>query len=178
MPEKDHGSAGLSGVRAEAKEGLREGREQVRSFLNERKSTAADQAHGFADALRETAQVLEEKGDGSPATHYVERAAEAIDSLAERVQHGDVDELLGETRRLAQRSPALFIGGAIVLGVLLGRLLRSSRSHEEVHDYDRGRYRPNGGGGNRDGHRWQGEVSPMAARMSREGDPQASGGVS
>lgn len=152
----------------EIREGLgnvaSEGKGRARSFLDEQKDTAAERAHGFADALRDTARELENRGEASSTAHYAERAAEGIDRLADTLSAKNLDGLLRDTQRFARRSPALFVGGCVVAGVLIGRFLRSSHPSEESGDSSG----PHGAGNGQRGQRdWQ-SGERLAARSDHD----------
>ncbi len=166
MTEQGKGSAGPGGARSESKQavdevraGLQsaasEGKERARSFLDDQKSVAADRAHGFAGALRDTARKLEDRGDDSSVSHYAERAAEGIDRFADTIREKDVSSVMREAERFARSSPGLFVGGAVVAGILLGRFLRSSRPEPDAPSSGYGSYSGQGsssaqhGGGSR-----------------------------
>ena len=183
MTEYSKSGQGASDARSESKqaanevrEGIkdvsRETRDRARSFLDEQKDNAADRVHGFADALRETAREMQNKGgDASSTSRYAERAAEGIDRLADKLENNDVSGVMRDTQRFARRSPALFVGGSVVAGVLLGRFLRSSSDHDH-RDRSRSKSQTSEHGyENEFGNGRRGATSPSGLLASRENDP-------
>jgi hypothetical protein len=70
----------------------------------------------------------------------VERAADQIDSFSRSLREKDVNELLDDAQQLARRQPALFIGGAFVLGLIGARFFKSSaQSNGSAGRYGNGR---------------------------------------
>jgi hypothetical protein len=57
---------------------------------------------------------------------YIERAADRTERLAAYLDQKDVNEIVHDARELARRRPELFVGGLFIVGLALGRFLRSS----------------------------------------------------
>src|SRR5262249_48746129 len=55
-----------------------------------------------------------------------DQAAEQIERFSRYLRETDIDDLLYEAQHIARRQPALFLGGAFVLGVLGARFLKST----------------------------------------------------
>ena len=60
----------------------------------------------------------------------IDRAADQLDRFSTRLRERNVSELLHDAQQLARRQPALFIGGAFVLGLLGARFLKSSSDRQ------------------------------------------------
>jgi hypothetical protein len=58
---------------------------------------------------------------------YLGRAAAQIEGLSRYVQRKSLTDVVGDVEQFARREPALFTSGAFLLGLLGGRLLRSSQ---------------------------------------------------
>lgn len=101
------------------------GRAKAWSFLDEQRVSAADGIHGMADALRKTAHSLD--GEHRTTSRLTRSAADGVESFAEVLREKDPETLLREAEGFARRSPAIFLGGAVTAGFLLGRFLKSSR---------------------------------------------------
>lgn len=121
-------------ARQAAREVAQAGRAQARTYIDEHRFTAADRIHGMAEALRSTARDLEDRDRQS--SRFTQGAAERADRVADLLREHDAESLLCEARAMARRSPALFVGGAVTAGLLLGRFLKSSgeREHDEADD--------------------------------------------
>jgi hypothetical protein len=59
---------------------------------------------------------------------YLGRAASQIEGLSGYLQKKSLTDMVGDVERLARREPVLFTGGALLLGLLGGRFLRSSQA--------------------------------------------------
>lgn len=92
------------------------------SFVADQARHAADQVHELADALRRTAGTLDEQGQPL-VSGYLDGAASGLDRLSSSIGSGDLETLVGRTREFARRQPALFVGGAFAVGLLMSRLL-------------------------------------------------------
>jgi len=100
-------------------------KEQVTSRLSSQKNQAAQSLGGVAHALRLTGQQLREQ-DQAGVTTYIDQVASQVEQFSNYIEQHDVGELVGGVERFARRQPALFLGGAFVLGLLGARFLKSS----------------------------------------------------
>ncbi len=110
--------------------------EKVTERVTERADAQRDRAASglgtVAQAIRQTGDTLgEEAGLPSSVTNFVGRAAEGVERLGEYFDGKDLGEIVSDVERFARREPALFLGGAFVLGLMGARFLKSSarRSH-------------------------------------------------
>ncbi|MBW3574357.1 MAG: hypothetical protein KY450_05740, partial [Actinobacteria bacterium] len=56
---------------------------------------------------------------------YARRAAEAIDSTAQKLRSKNPDELIDDTRNFVRKSPGVALAGAAIVGFALARLVKS-----------------------------------------------------
>jgi len=103
-------------------------RQQVSSRLGDQKDRAAESLVSVAQALRQTGQQLREQ-DQQGVTHYIDQAASRVERLSNYLQQNDLGQLVDDVEQMARRQPALFLGGAFVLGLLGARFLKSSRPY-------------------------------------------------
>jgi hypothetical protein len=103
-------------------------REQVSSRLSGQKDRAAEGLNSVAQALRQSGQQLREQ-DQQNVTDYIDRAASQIERVSSYLQNNDLGQLVDDVERFARRQPAIFLGGAFVLGLLGARFLKSSRPY-------------------------------------------------
>jgi hypothetical protein len=115
---------------------------QVREQISTLKSQAGDRARSFADDgktqatsfLQTVAQIVADAAGsveerlGSQYAGMGHRASTSINSLASTLDERSVDDLIEDARAFAQRSPALAIGAAAVLGFAVARVVRSTVS--------------------------------------------------
>jgi hypothetical protein len=101
------------------------GSEQVKSQLANQKHDASQRMVPIQSALRETGQQLRKQGQGSVA-QYADKAADQVERVSGYLRETDVDEMVAEARGFARRRPAVFLGGAVALGFLATRFLKST----------------------------------------------------
>jgi hypothetical protein len=95
------------------------------NMLEQRKSQAAGSLGTIADALRQTGQHLQDQDQGTFG-QFAQRAAEEIDNFSNDLQNKSVGEMMDGVQNFARRDPQLFLGGAVVLGLLAARFLKAS----------------------------------------------------
>ncbi|HEU5012632.1 MAG TPA: hypothetical protein VFT66_08820 [Roseiflexaceae bacterium] len=124
------GSSTVSDVADQAKETAGQiadqARQQATSRIADQKDRAAEGLTGVAQALRQTSQQLNDH-DQSGFTTYIDSAANQVERVSHYLRDKDVGELIDDVEYYARREPALFVGGAFVLGLLGARFLKSSR---------------------------------------------------
>ncbi|WP_142848810.1 hypothetical protein [Telmatospirillum sp. J64-1] len=114
---------------------------RVRGMADDQKKIAASRLGQVAHALHEAARDLEKEKQDMTA-HYADLAADQIERVAETLREKEWRELAEDVEALARRQPALFIGGAMVAGFLLGRFLRSSGNSSYDNNYAYGESEP------------------------------------
>lgn len=94
--------------------------------------------HQTSEVLRDAGRRIGENG-GTPVSRATEHAADSLEQAANYVQDTDPRTMMSDINRFARRQPELFLGGALLAGVLLGRFLRSEpeRPDEPGHKADR-----------------------------------------
>jgi len=100
-------------------------KQQATSRLESQKDRTVDTLVTVAQALRQTGQHLHEH-EQTAVGGYVEQAAERVDALTHYLRTRDVPALLAETEDFARRKPGLFLSGAVALGFIGARFLKSS----------------------------------------------------
>lgn len=115
---------------------------QVRDQIGTLKSQASDKAREYADdgksratsLLQNLAEILSDASgsvEGKFGDQYAgvgRKASDSIKSLASTLDERSVDDLIEDARAFVQRSPAVAIGIAAVLGFAVARVMRSSIS--------------------------------------------------
>jgi hypothetical protein len=112
-------------AQAKAGEAVEQARHQATSRLTVQKRQMADTMGTVASAVRRTGEQLREQEQGMVAD-YAQTAAERLDRFSSYLRDADVDEMLFEVENFARRQPAIFLGGALLLGFVGARLLRAS----------------------------------------------------
>lgn len=101
-------------------------REQASSRVAMQKDRAAEGLGTVAQALRQTGSQLQDQ-DQQGLSNYMDSAASQIERFSSYLQNKEVGQMIDDVENLARRQPALFLGGAFVVGLLGARFLKSSR---------------------------------------------------
>ncbi len=99
--------------------------EQAKQNVGSRMGEVAEELGTVADAVRQTSEELSAQ-DQAGIARYGTRIADQIESVSSYLNERGVEDVLTDVEDLARRQPALFLGGALMLGILVGRFLRSS----------------------------------------------------
>ena len=94
--------------------------------LAQQKDRGVDALGSVTQAVRSSTQRLREEKHETIA-HYLDQAADQVDTWTRRLKEKDIDELASDVQRLARRQPAVVIGSAFALGLVAARFLKSSR---------------------------------------------------
>jgi hypothetical protein len=119
-------------VQERAKEVAHQAQEQAKSAVANRKEQAVDQLGSVAQAFRQTGSELRHQNKEMIA-RYTDQLADQVERFTGYLEERDVDQLLHEAEDFARRRPEIFLGGAFMLGLLVGRFVKSSgerRRHE------------------------------------------------
>ena len=122
---KQQGQQLAQQARQQAGDLANRGTEQLKSQLANQKHEASQRMVPVQSALRETGQQLRKQGQGSVAG-YADKAADQVERFSGYLRETEVDEIMDEARGLARRRPAVFLGGAVALGFLATRFLKST----------------------------------------------------
>ncbi len=116
-------------VVGQAKSSLQQARDRATSSLNESRSQFADQIGTVADALRRTTEHLRSE-DQARIAGFTDTLARRAEDAAGYLRDADTQRMRNDLEEFARRRPALVLGGALAIGVLGARFLKSSRSSE------------------------------------------------
>jgi len=111
-------------VVGQAKNSMQQARDRASSSLVESKAQIAGQFGGLADALRRTTEHLRSE-DQPRIAGLTETVARQMDQVA---------AMRADLENLARRQPAIAVGGALVLGLIGARFLKSSKRDTRVRD--------------------------------------------
>lgn len=108
--------------------------DQTSAKISDKKSQVAQGLSTVADNLRQVEGDTENTGQdvaiADVAGKYTDSLADKIEKASDYIDRRDIGEMLGDAERFARRNPAIFIGGAFALGLLLARFLKSSGSRK------------------------------------------------
>jgi sirohydrochlorin ferrochelatase len=134
-------------VVGQAKNTLQQARERATSSLGESKSQVAEQFGTIADALRRTTEHLRSE-DQQRIAGLTETVARQVDRVANYLRSKDARAMRADLEGLARRRPAIVLGGALVLGLIGARFLKSSQRERRLRGLQSsGRERRLGNGG-------------------------------
>jgi hypothetical protein len=98
--------------------------------LDEQKGTVADGLTTVADTIKQVGENLNTAEEPNKITEtaakYTNSLAEQIENVSGYFERKDVREMVRDVENFARRYPAYFIGGAVALGFLAARFLKSS----------------------------------------------------
>ena len=110
-----------------------QGRERAKPQIAKGKERASEQLEGIASALRSTGEQLHEQDQGSVGG-YAEQAADQVERLSGYLRDREPEHLLNDVEDFARERPAIFLGGAFLLGAAAARFLKSSAGQREEFD--------------------------------------------
>lgn len=121
----------LSGEFASSAEGVREQagdmaqsvKKRARAMADDQKDASADQLHGFARAIDQAADQLE--NEFPQAASYVHEAAQRVDNVSTMIRERSIEELLHEANHFARKNAIAFFGMSLAAGFALSRFLKS-----------------------------------------------------
>lgn len=116
---KETGGAILETVKDKASTVIDEQKTNLTSGL----SSVADSIRKVGDNLRDTE---DENKIGQMTAQYSDQLAKGIEKVTNYFEKSDLSTISRDVQTFARRQPALFIGGAFVLGILAARFLKSS----------------------------------------------------
>ncbi len=126
-------------VTQKAGEAVDKFKQQAGTQLDTQKGRVSETLGSVALAIRQTGTQLHDQDQGNIAM-YTDKAAEQIERLSTYVRDADIGQIAGELERFARRQPALFLGGALALGLFGARFLKSSgqQNQQDWEGYSRG----------------------------------------
>jgi len=99
--------------------------EQATTRLEDQKTVASDGINTVANAFRQASDQLREQ-DQAGIARYLDQASAQVENFANYLGRRDVREIARDAEGFARREPALFLGGALALGLFAARFLKSS----------------------------------------------------
>ena len=106
-------------------------KQNVTSRVDEQKNRAADGLGGIANVIRNAGNEL--RSENEALASYVDAASDQLRRFADQIREKGVADMLDDVHTFARRRPALFIGGAFLVGIGIARFLKSSAQRG---DYD------------------------------------------
>ncbi|MFL5401615.1 MAG: hypothetical protein ACJ8BF_02230 [Gemmatimonadales bacterium] len=149
----------------QAKTTFQQAKDRAQSSLGESKNQFAEQIGSVAEALRRTTEHLRSE-EQTRFAGLTETLARQVDQVARYLRDKDAAAMRNDVENLARRQPAVILGGALVLGLIGARFIKSSQ---------RGRERRRNSGRE---NRFNYDRSASEFETSRPGGGYAGGGYS
>lgn len=126
-------------AKEQAKRAATQVTEQAKTTVDTRMSEVANELGSVANAVRQTS--YEVAGESETVARYGERIAEHLEGVSSYLNEKGVEDVLTDLQEFARRQPAVFLGGAFMLGMVVGRFVRSSGGRYQGYEgSERGRY--------------------------------------
>jgi hypothetical protein len=103
-------------------------KQNVTSRVDEQKNRAADGLGGIAKVIRNAGNEL--RTENEALASYVDMASDQLRRFADQIRQKGVADMMDDVHDFARRRPALFIGGAFLVGLGIARFLKSSADRD------------------------------------------------
>ena len=108
--------------------------QRVTSRVDEQKNRAADGLGGIADVFRNAGNEL--RNENETLAGYVDMASDQLKRFADNIRQRGVADMMDDVNRFARRNPAMFIGGAFLIGFGIARFMKASADRGDNRAYD------------------------------------------
>jgi hypothetical protein len=108
-------------------------KQRVTSRVDEQKNRAADGLGGIADVFRSAGNEL--RTENETLASYVDMASDQMRRFADQIRQRGVGDMMDDVGQFARRRPALFIGGAFLVGLGIARFLKSTADRGDDRNY-------------------------------------------
>jgi hypothetical protein len=103
---------------------------QVESRFSSGKTKATETLGSVAQTLKSSSQQLRDQQQAGIGK-YADQAASKIEELSHYLENASLNDVATRVENFARREPAFFIGGAVALGFLSARFLKSSQRNQQ-----------------------------------------------
>ena len=125
---------GLADVAAERGRGLLDAaRLQAQSYVEQRKSDAAQSVNDLAQTIRNSGREL---GDKPNVRAFFDSAADGLEQLGSTIDRRSLGDFYSEAESFARRAPVAVAVGTFVAGLIAARFIKSSSLPPEAPDGD------------------------------------------
>lgn len=124
----------------EGKHQAEKAKDQIRSLAETGKDRVAEKLDHVARALRTTGESLRDEDDAE-LSQYADVASDSVERVARYLKEHETVDLAEGIERIARQQPLLFLGGAFVAGLAIGRFFKSQPTDAPIEEgYARGGY--------------------------------------
>jgi len=106
-------------------------KQQASQQASQQQQKAAQTVRGVADQLQ---GISRGEAPTGVAADIVQQISSRVQTLADRLENADPQELLGEVRRFARNKPGGFLLGAAAAGFLTGRMVKGAKGDDDSDD--------------------------------------------
>jgi ElaB/YqjD/DUF883 family membrane-anchored ribosome-binding protein len=125
---------GVQSATTAAIEQVREVRERAESGIEQQRAAVAQRVRRLGEAIRHTSDQLSREDQF--AQSLLDNASSRVQSVAEYIDQARLEDVAQDVQTFARRQPAVFFGGAFLIGLALGRFAKSSGSSSAGRDED------------------------------------------
>lgn len=122
---------GIRSMKEQASQSIESARQRLsegaRSSVQEQKDKSVSSLKRVSSAIHEAAHKLEDEGDRTLAD-YAHMLGSKVENAANYLDQRDPSLVLKDLEGLARRQAGLFIGGMFLTGLVVARLIKSSRT--------------------------------------------------
>jgi uncharacterized protein YjbJ (UPF0337 family) len=133
---KDTAKTVYEQAKGAANQALGAATDKAGSKIEEQKSNLSGGLSDVAGSLRKVGETLRDTENKNPvidsAAKYGDQLAQRVEQISGYLEQKDLSEILRDTERFARRNPAIFIGGAMLLGFAAARFLKSSNPNRKL----------------------------------------------
>jgi ElaB/YqjD/DUF883 family membrane-anchored ribosome-binding protein len=170
-----HATQKAKGYLAEEAHALRE-TAQLRA--DQQLDQVTDRVDSVSQALKHAGRDLRER-DEKQLSSYMDKIGDYTSQFSSYLHTHDTEQLINDTRGFARRNPAVFMGSALAVGFIAGRLLQGDGRETRASRANAG-YGPNAGYGSNSGYGQRAPLPPSSAHvgsMTGDGQPGTAKGV-
>jgi hypothetical protein len=121
-----------SKVKSAASNTAAKAKDEAQRLVSDKKEETANRIGGYSSAIHDSAKSLEEKDPN--IAWFTHQAADKLQNVAEYVRRCDLDGLRRDVQDVARRHPVAFFGGMFLTGLILGNVMKASRSDMDTDD--------------------------------------------
>lgn len=124
---KDQAKGALDRSKQAASDLADKARGQIKDSIETQKTTASSAIENVAGAFQSTGSQLRDQGQSGIA-EVATVASDQLSRVSNYLRDSDLDQMSHDVEQFARQQPALFLGGAFLLGIVAARFLKSSET--------------------------------------------------